>query len=237
MNQVVFIGIVISMILGVSGYLASGNFIVGIFSVLLPVIYFLVIARPMVTKYQTKISRFRECYHFINNFIVSLSIKNSVSSALETTVEAMPEKNFVYSENVDAFSVKEKMQFFSNYFRFHVYSLFIDLINLYEEQGGNILDMSRYLLEETRQIEDYIFRCQNIARKRIVEFAILWVLTLVIMVVMRFSLSQFFANISKQIFFPIGIGAIILFALVSIHIAIMKMCNLKIKGWDDSEKI
>ena len=191
----------------------------------------------MVTKYQTKISRFRECYHFINNFIVSLSIKNSVSSALETTVEAMPEKNFVYSENVDAFSVKEKMQYFSNYFRFHVYSLFIDLINLYEEQGGNILDMSRYLLEETRQIEDYIFRCQNIARKRIVEFAILWVLTLVIMVVMRFSLSQFFANISKQIFFPIGIGAIILFALVSIHIAIMKMCNLKIKGWDDSEKI
>ena len=115
--------------------------------------------------------------------------------------------------------------------------MFIDLINLYEEQGGNILDMSRYLLEETRQMEDYIFRCQNIARKRMVEFSILWILTMTIMVVMRFSLSQFFADISKQIFFPIGIGGIVLFTLVSIHIAIVKMCNLKIKGWDDNEKI
>ena len=237
MNQVVIIGIVVSTILGVCGYLSSGNLIVGILSLILPLIYFLLIARPMLIKYQTKISRFRECYHFINNFIVSLSIKNSVSSALETTVETMPEKNFVYDENVESFSVREKMQYFSNYFRFHVYSLFIDLINLYEEQGGNILDMSRYLLEETRQVEDYIFRCQNISRKRIVEFAILWILVMVIMVVMRFSLSQFFADISKQIFFPIGIGGIVLFALVSIHIAIMKMCNLKIKGWDDSEKI
>ena len=236
MNQIVIIGIVISVVLGVSGYLASGNIIVGIVCVVLPILYFLFIAKPMVYKYETKIKRFRECYHFINNFIVSLSVKNSVSSALEATIEAMPEKNFVSDENVDLFSVREKIQYFSNYFRFHVYSLFIDLINLYEEQGGNILDMSRYLLDETRQVEDYIFRCQNISKKRIVEFAILWILTLAIMVVMRFSLSQFFANIAKQLFFPIGIGAIILFALVSIHIAIMKMCNLKIKGWDDAEK-
>lgn len=237
MNQVVIIGTVISVILGVSGFLASGNIIVGVVSLVLPFLYFILFARKSIYKYEVKISRFKECYHFINNFVVSLSIKNSVSSALESTIEAMPSKEFAFSENIDLFSVKEKIQYFSNYFRFHVYSLFIDLINLYEEQGGNILDMSRYLLEETRQVEDYIFRSQNIARKKIVEFAILWFLTLAIMVVMRFALSQFFSTISKQIFFPIGIGLIILFALVSIHIAITKMCHLKIKGWDDNEKI
>ena len=237
MNQVVIIGIVISIVLGASGYLASGNIIVGIVSLVLPLLYFLLIARKMIHKYEVKITRFRECYHFINNFVVSLSIKNSVSAALESVIEAMPNKDFVNNENVDLFSVKEKIQYFSNYFRFHVYSLFIDLINLYEEQGGNILDMSRYLLEETRQVEDYVFRCQNIARRKMVEFAILWFLTLAIMVVMRFALSQFFSTISKQIFFPIGIGGIVLFALVSVHIAITKMCHLKIKGWDDNEKI
>lgn len=237
MNQVVVIGVVISIIFGVSGFLASGNIIVGVISLALPMIYFLLIARKMIFKYETKINRFRECYHFINNFVVSLSIKNSVSSALESVIETMPNKDFVLNENVDLFSVKEKIQYFSNYFRFHVYSLFIDLINLFEEQGGNILEMSRYLLEETRQIEDYIFRCQNISRKKMVEFAILWFLTLAIMVVMRFALSQFFSTISKQVFFPLGIGAIIIFALVSIHIALSKMCNLKIKGWDDNEKI
>ena len=237
MNQTVLIGIIISLIFGATGYLASGNIIVGVVSLVLPLVYFLLIAKKSIHKFETKILRFRECYHFINNFIVSLSIKNSVSGALESVIETMPNKDFVINENIDLFSVKEKIQHFSNYFRFHVYSLFIDLINLFEEQGGNILDMSRYLLEETRQVEDYIFRCQNIARKKMVEFAILWFLTLAIMVTMRFALSQFFSTIAKQIFFPLGIGGILLFALVSIHIAITKMCNLKIKGWDDNEKI
>ena len=237
MNQVIVIGLVISILLGISGFLASGNLIVGVAGLVLSMLYFLIIAKKAIHKYETKINRFRECYHFINNFIVSLSIKNSVSSALESVIETMPNKELVDGENIDLFSVKEKIQHFSNYFRFHVYFLFIDLINLYEEQGGNILEMSRYLLEETRQVEDYIFRAQGIARKKMVEFAILWFLTLAIMVTMRFALSQFFSTISKQVFYPIGIGGIIIFALVSIHVALSKMCKLKIKGWDDNEKI
>ena len=237
MNQSIIIGIVISIILGISGYIASNNIVVGITSLIIPFLYFLFISKKMLTRYQIKKNRFRECYHFINNFIVSLSIKNSISAAYDSTIETMSQLSFVRSENTDSFTLDEKLEHLSSYFRFHVFSLFIDLIHLYEEQGGNILDMSHYLLEETRQVEEYIFACETISRKKIVEFAILWVLTLIIMITMRFALSQFFSTISKQIFFPIGIGAVILFALVSIHIALSKMCKLKIKGWNDNEKI
>ena len=41
MNQVTVIGVIISIIFGVSGYLASGNIIVGVVSLVLPMIYFL----------------------------------------------------------------------------------------------------------------------------------------------------------------------------------------------------
>ena len=237
MNQTIIIGIVISVIFGSAAFLASNNFIVGIICLILPFLYFLLFANKMIQRYQTKITRFRECYHFVNNYVVSLSIKNSVSASFDSTLEAMPDSFKDSIENIDAFSHQEKLEHLSSYFRFHVYSLFIDLINLYEEQGGNILDMSRHLLDEVRLIDEYIFASETIARKRIIEFSILWFLTIVIMVTMRFALSQFFSTISKQVFFPIGVGAIVLFALASIHIAIMKMCRLKIKGWDEHEKV
>ena len=113
----------------------------------------------------------------------------------------------------------------------------MDLINIYEEQGGNILEMSHYLLEETRLIEEYISSSKSITKKKMVEFAILWLLTLGIMVFMRFALSQFFDVIAKQIFYPTGILFVCLFCVLSIHIAICKMTKLQIRGWNDAEKI
>ena len=112
MNQVIVIGLVISILLGISGFLASGNLIVGVAGLVLSMLYFLIIAKKAIHKYETKINRFRECYHFINNFIVSLSIKNSVSSALESVIETMPNRELVDGENIDLFSVKEKIQHF-----------------------------------------------------------------------------------------------------------------------------
>ena len=237
MNTMMIIGIIISVILGLCSFVASNNIIVGVVCLTLSILYFSLLARPLFGKYQTKIKRFNECYHFINNFIVSLSIKEASLAAFESTMSTMPESFIAEIENIETFSLEEKLEHLNKYFRFHIFALFISLIKLYEEQGGNILDMSHYLLEETRQEEEYISSSVTIAKNKILEFVVLWLLTLGIMVFMRFSLSQFFATISKQLFYPIGIGAIVLFCLGTIHLAIVKVCSVKIKGWDDNEKI
>ena len=237
MNNVLTIGIIISVILGVAGFVASNNFIVGIAVLILSILYFIFLANPMIKKYQTKINRFNECYNFINNYIVSLSMKNSILSAYESAISSMPESFVQNIENIETFSEQDKLEHIHKYFRFHVFSLFIDLINIYQEEGGDILEMSHYLLEETRQVEEYISTSKSITKKRMVEFAILWLLTLGIMIFLRFALSQFFVTISNQLFYPIGIGMICLFCLFSIHFAIVKMCKLNVRGWNDSEKI
>lgn len=237
MNQTTIIGIIISLLLGVSVFVASNNYIIGIAILLLGILYFALIARPMKGKYDLKMKRFRECYHFVNTFIVSLSIKSTVQGAYETSFESMPEDFALTVENIDAFSMKEKLEHLGKFFRFHVYSLFLDLINIYEEQGGDIIDMSRYLLDEVRMTEEYIISSHSASRKKVTEFAILWVLTMLIMVILRFSLSQFFTKMASHIFYPIGVGVIGLFCIASIHIAMSKMCFLKIKGWNDAEKI
>ena len=237
MNSVLTIRIIISVILGVTSFVASNNFIIAIVVLVISILYFVFIARPLINKYETKIRRFDECYHFINTFIVSLSIKGSVTSSYESSIQVMPESFISSIENIETFSQQDKLDHINKYFRFHVFSLFVDLINIYEEQGGNILEMSHYLLEETRLIEEYITTSKNITKKKMVEFAILWILTLGIMVFMRFALSQFFNVIARQIFYPIGILFICLFCLLSIHVALCKMTKLKIRGWNDNEKI
>ena len=237
MKQITIFGILISVVLGISTFVASNNFIVGGATLGLSLIYFLVIARPIFNKFQTKIKRFSECYHFINTFIVSLSVKEVIQGAYESTMAAMPDEFIKEIENIETFSTKEKLEHLNKYFRFHAFSLFVDLISIYEEQGGDILSMSNHLLDETRIIEEYISESTLISRKRLIEFGILWLLTLGIMVFLRFALSQFFTPLSKLLYYQIGIFAIGLFCLISIHIAIMRLCKLEIKGWNDAEKI
>lgn len=237
MNQIVIYGIIISIILGITTFVASNNYIVAIAVVVIGILYFVILARPMFNKYLVKTKRFRECYHFINTFIVSLSVKGVAQGAYETTVSSMSENFISEIGNIETFSNKEKLEHLNKYFRFHVYSLFIDLINIYEEQGGDILNMSNHLLDETRIIEEYISESITISRKKMFEFAILWALTLGIMIFLRFSLGQFFDVICRQVYYPIGVGGICLFCLISIHIALMRMCKLELKGWNDYEKI
>lgn len=237
MNSVLTIGIIISVILGITSFVACNNYIIAIVVLLLSILYFLFVAKPMLRKYETKIKRFDECYHFINTFIVSLSIKGSITASYESSIQVMSDSFVSSIENIETFSNQDKLDHINKYFRFHVFSLFVDLINIYQEQGGNILEMSHYLLEETRLIEEYISTSKSITKKKMVEFAILWILTIGIMVFMRFALSEFFDVIAKQIFYPIGILLICVFCLFSIHIAISKMTKLQIRGWNDAEKI
>lgn len=233
MSSFLLISIVISVVIGVITFLASNNYIIAIIALVIYLLYFLVFARKIFNKYQTKIVRFYECYHFINTFIVSLSIKSSLSSAYETAILTIDKEHVKELETIDSFEINDWLNHLNKYFKFHIFSLFIDLININEEQGGNILEQSKYLLEELRLNEEYISEGTLISKRKMTEFAILWVLTYVIMVFMRFALSSFFQNISKQLFFIIGILLIDVFCLLSIHFAIIKYTSLKIKGWDD----
>lgn len=237
MNKVTTLGIFISLIIGITCFISSNNWIIALVIFALGIIYFFFLASSMVKRYVIKSERFHQCYHFINTFIVSLSIKGTVSAAYESTLETMGEDFKKSIENIEELSSSDRLDYLNKYFRFHAFSLFIDLIKIYEDQGGDIIDMSSYLLEDLKNTEEYISTSSAINRKKITEFVILWLLSLSIMIFLRFALSTFFITISKQFFYPLGIFAISLFCLVSVHLAIYKMCKLKIKGWDDHEKI
>lgn len=233
MNAFILVSVIVSIFVGVTTYIASNNIIISVIALALFILYFFIFGRKMFTKYQKKVYRFNQCYHFINAFIISLSIKKSISAAYESAIITIDQKDMKELETIDSFDVKDWLNHLNKYFRFHIFSLFIDLININEEQGGNILEQSKYLLEELRNNEQYISQSSSMNKRKIGEFAILWALTYMIMIFMRFALSTFFTNISKQLFFALGILLIDSFCLFAIHLALAKAFSIKIRGWDD----
>ena len=54
-----------------------------------------------------------------------------------------------------------------------------------------------------RQNDEYIFACEQMHRKKTVEFAILWFFSLLIIAVLRFALSEFYMSLIDKGFFKI----------------------------------
>ncbi|MCR5505849.1 MAG: hypothetical protein K6F07_02510 [Bacilli bacterium] len=235
MNIAIIIGTIISLIFGVVTYVSTSNLIATAVSFAISFIYFLAIAGQMIKKYQLKINRYHECYQFCNTFLVSLSIKGAIKSAIDSTMETMPSNFKKKTMGMEEFNEEEKLQFLAQYFKFNTYGLFLNIVNLWSEQGGDILDMASHLINETRLTEEYIVESNRLAIKHVLEFAILWVFSLVILVVLRFALSQFYEKMIRQAYFPFAVVGILMFALATIHVAIVRMCRLEIRGWQDGK--
>ena len=235
MSITIILGTIISLVFGAVAYISSSNIIATAVSFGISLIYFLAIASQMVRRYQTKITRYHECYQFCNTFLVSLSIKGAIKSALESTFETMPQLFNKKVIGMEEFNEDEKLQYLAQYFKFNTYSLFLNIVNLWSEQGGDILNMSQHLINETRLTEEYITEANRLSIKHILEFAILWIFSLAILVILRFALSQFYGKIAKQTYFPIALSGIILFALLTVHIALLRACKLEIRGWQDGK--
>ena len=232
MSKYCFIFITASLFFGIIAYLSSSNYIIGGTVSLVSILYFFLFFFKRFKNYVVSTKRFKSCYNFINSFIISLSIKLTIPGALESTLLTIDEELKERMDGITHMSDIEKLEYLKNYYHFHIYELFLNVINLYENRGGNILDMAQHLINESQNQNQYIIKSESLALRKWVEFAILWFLSLSILVILRFALNQFFELISKQLIFKISIGAIFLLVLVSIEILMRKSFDIEVKGWD-----
>lgn len=235
MNSVL-VGIIVSLVFAGITFIASQNVFstIGIF--LIFTLFFVLIARRLVNNSQQKIRRYHECYQFINSFIISLNVKGSLSSAMESAYNTADSGTREIVDSIKELSEEEKLSYLIKYFKFDLYRLFVDTVSLWSEQGGDIIKMSHHLIEQVRLKEEYLLSCQSINKSKSVEFVILWGIALIILGALRFALSQFFLRISQTVFYQIAIVLIMLFALVSIYILLKRVTNLTLEGWKEDEK-
>ena len=232
----ILVGLIVSLILTGISYIATQNIFMAPVVFITSLAFFVFVVHRQMKKNQLKIHRYHQCFHFINSFIISLNVKGSMSAALESGYETTDENTKVLIDSIKELNEEEKIMYLCKYFRFDLYRLFVDTVHLWNEEGGDILKMSQYLINQARLKEEYLITCETIHRQKTIEFVVLWSISLAILAILRFALSQFFDRIKETIFYQAAVGVIIAFVLVSVFILLRKVSKLDLEGWKDEEK-
>lgn len=234
--NIILVGIIVSLALAGVTFVATSNVISMALIFVIYNAFFLIVARKQINKSQQKVHRYHQFYQFINTFIISLNVKGSLTSALESAYETSDEGTKEILDSIKELNEEEKISYLSKYFKFDLYNLFVDVIKIWNEEGGDILMMSRYLLDQARYKEEFIINCQSLNRSKTVEFVILWSIALIILTALRFALSQFFTIITSTLFYQIAVVVLLLFVLFSIFLLIMRISNINLEGYEHEEK-
>ena len=229
-------GIVVSLVFAGVTFIASQNIFSALGILLIFIVFFVLIARRLVNNSQQKVHRYHECYQFINSFVISLNVKGSLSSAMESAYNTADSGTKEIMDSITDFNEEEKISYLSKYFKFDLYNLFVDTIKLWNEEGGDILKMSRYLIDQARYKEEYLLNCQSLNKSKTIEFVVLWAIALAILTALRFALSQFFSYVIKTLFYQIAVPVLLLFVLFSIFLLLMRISNINLEGWRDEQK-
>ena len=235
MNNIRLYFIVVSLIVTGICYFASENIYMTVAVGLIFLIYPQAFLVKRIFNSQNIHERYHECYHFVNTFIVSLDIRGSLNGAFANINPTMNSSYLSVYEGIASNKSEDKLAYLKRYFPFHFYGLFVKVVTLWMEQGGDILSMSSHLLEEGRKSEEYLRHCQDLHLTKVIEFAVLWLFALTIVVVMRISLNQFFARIMGNVIYIVGLSLFFLFLLVSIEVMVRKISQKEVKGWDEYE--
>lgn len=223
------LGFIISIVLTFVCYFATSNIFVGIGVLVLSISFYFIFLYKKLNAHNSNTRKIHECYLFINNYLVTLSIKKSLVAAFDATRTSISDDFSEYITSIEEMNPQEKLLYLNKYFPFHIFQIFIDIIFLWQEEGGDILDMSSHITNEMREIKEYVTYSQSVGRRKTLEIGTLWFFSLTIVIALRLSLSDFYANLLKQ---PIFIGAIVglaVLVLFSIYILVSRITNIEVR--------
>lgn len=215
-------GLTIALLVMLVAYLTSFNLIIALATGIIYAAYYFLIAKKMLKNISTSNKKAHECYNFINSFIITLSVKESLEEAFDNATRNADGLFLEFLSNMKDMQIENKIEYLIKYFHYSSYRMFTKIIALYQEQGGNILKMSESLLSENNRIEQACIDNENESRKKAVEFAILWFLGFLVLVFMRFSLNNFYSTMLKSTIFMVLLISFFLLVLLSIHIFIVR---------------
>lgn len=219
------ISFIVSLIVGAFAYLSSGNIIVSIALFLLFISYGIMYARPIITKHLESICRTHECHNFINTFLLSLSIRGSLIDAYENGILNARREFQDEISSLETLAVRDRIDYLAKYFANDIYGMFLNVLSLYENQGGNVLTMGEFVIKETNRVEQLMITSKSLVIRKLFELIMLWMITLAIILFMRFGLSQFYSLMLNGIVTILMTVCLFVLLLISFHLSIVRFIS------------
>ena len=236
MKKIDIIMIFIGISLGFLCFFTSNNIL---YTALLVVIFasdYFLLMRKKIIHYYDLVERVHNSYHFINSFVVTLSVKDSLEDAFQNATRINNARLNAEVKELSEMSVMDRVKYLRDYFKLSIYKMFINVLDLYQDQGGNILSMADNLMRECTRTERTLSDTLSIGYKHLIDFVILWLMSLSILLFMKFSISDFYSMMLKNKIIPLLIFVFFLICIGSINLFINSFTNLTVKEESKWEK-
>lgn len=209
----------LSLISAGASFFISDNLYIFIGVGLISLLIYLFLVAPLYKKRGLKRKKREEAFQFINRFSVSLSSTGSSESSYSLALSNLGSIELdEIDSRLDGLTILEKLTYFEDYFKLDFYSVFVSTFTLYEDVGGDFLDIVNPLLKEINAIMEYENNYKKEGDKKLLEFISLWGLSILILVFLRFGLASLYDYlISSKAFLAI---VILYFALLVISVTI-----------------
>ncbi len=232
--------ILVSLLMSLLYYFSSPNILYAILVGVLFLTLFFVVYEGLRKKYSKRLNRTLEAIKFINNFTITLSVNNSISTTYDSIINSSSNELKLQADTIKQFDVEERINYLGKYFDCPIYGVFINLIKQYIYNGGNILDISQLLIHDSRELEERINDYDFIAKRKTRDFLISWGFSVLILVILRSSLSQTVANFDGVLpSYPILVFGYFLIVVVVASIYFYKRFDYGFifKGVNKDEKV
>lgn len=210
-------------------FICTNQIILSLVVFLMFTLAYFIMLRKQFKKYYSLIDRVHSCYHFINSFLITLSVKESFEDAYQSGIRLTNKKLNEQIAQITQMNVYDRVKYLRGYFNLGIYKMFLNILDLYQDQGGNILSMSDNLMRECTRTEKTLSETLSIGYKHIVEFILLWIMSTAILVFMRFTISDFYQMMLEQPNFMLLIFGYFFIVLISIILFFKSYTNLTIK--------
>ena len=158
-----------------------------------------------------------------------MSVKESLEDAYQSGIRFEDKDLNEVTAEIENMKVSDRISYLREFFNLAVFKMFMNVLDLYQDQGGNILSMSDDLISETTRIEKSVSESIAESNRYLGQFLLLWIMAIAVLLFIRFSISSFYLTMVRS---KVFVGFLLVFfveILFSIHLFIVRYSSISIK--------
>lgn len=155
---------------------------------------------------------------FIDQFIIALSVHKTLLATLQSVVELSDERIKNEINAIGEVDPLQKLEYLETLFKDNIYQAFLTNIKAHNEQGGDVLQATSVLLKEVAEERGLIIKNQQLINQKLIELLTGWFFVFLIILMLRFAVTDIYQNLLKNNIFVYGLQAFIFLILISLII-------------------
>ncbi len=123
MKKMDWFALIIAIVILLVAYLTSLNLIIAIATGLIYAAYYFLVAKKMLINCLNNNKKAHECYNFINTFIITLSVKESLDEAFESATRNVNGLFLEFLHGIKDMDAFGKLNYLTKYFHYSSYRI------------------------------------------------------------------------------------------------------------------